>query len=44
MKKVRAEMTDIDTMWANKIENKRQYQGLAKKKKPRSFKLNLSIC
>ena len=42
MKKVRAEMTIIDTVWANKIENERQYQWLAKEK--RSFMLNLSVC
>jgi hypothetical protein len=33
MKKVRAEMTIVNTVWANKIENERQYQLLAKKKK-----------
>jgi hypothetical protein len=43
MKKVRAEMTIIDTVWANKIENERQYQWLAKKKRS-SFLLNLSVC
>jgi uncharacterized membrane protein (DUF485 family) len=42
MKEVRAEMAIIDTVWANKIENERQYQWLAQKKK--SFMLNLSIC
>jgi len=31
MKKVRAEMTIVNTVWANKIENERQYQWLAKK-------------
>ena len=43
MKKVRAEMTIVNTVWANKIENERQYQWLAKKKR-RSFMLNLSVC
>jgi len=33
MKKVRAEMTIMDTVGANQIENERQYQWLAQKKK-----------